>query len=142
MMNLEELKADRKLVNQIDWDMTQEKAIEMYLEWGSGWGRGNDFVSHHGQEAIYFVLYDWDDPPQVTLIRRDMKDAVEIAKIPVPNDLFLQAIKDDGSRPGVGVHSLNLKLKEWVCESIAGPKFDCKFGSPHYVEELMRSEVN
>ena len=48
MMTMEELKADRKLVNEIDWSMTQEKAIEMYLEWGTGWVRGHDFVSSMG----------------------------------------------------------------------------------------------
>ena len=53
MLTLEELKADRELVNQIDWSMTQEKAIEMYLEWGTGWVRGHDFVSTMGQESIY-----------------------------------------------------------------------------------------
>lgn len=32
MLTFEELKAERDLVNKIDWNMTQEKAIEMYLE--------------------------------------------------------------------------------------------------------------
>jgi hypothetical protein len=124
MLSLSELKADRKLVNKIDWQMTQEKAIEMYLEWGTGWVRGNDFVSYMGQESVYFVIYDWEDPPQVTLIRRTTEGAEEIAKIRVPNNLFEQALKDDGYKPGVGVHSLNQALKEWVCDQIEGPPVD------------------
>ncbi len=91
MMNLEELRANRSIVNEIDWAMTPEKAIEMYLEWGTGWIRGNDFVSHHNQESIYFVLFDWEGP------------------------------KVTGNRPGVGVHPLNRELKEWVQEAIDGP---------------------
>ena len=114
MKNLVELKADRSLVNEIDWEMTPEKAIGMYLEWGSGWSWGNDFVSHPGQEAIYFVLYDFEDSPQVTLLRRNMKGAEEIAKIEVPQDLFMQAWKEDGDRPGVGVHAINRSLQEWL----------------------------
>ena len=45
MLSLAELRKNRTLVNSIDWAMTPEKAVEMYLEWGTGWIRGNDFVS-------------------------------------------------------------------------------------------------
>ena len=121
MFTLKQLKADRQLVNQIDWDMSQEKAIEMYLEWGTGWVRGNDFVSYHGQESVYFVLYDWERPCQATLIRRTTAGAEEIAQVPVPEDLFLGALKESGHQPGVGVHSLNRELKEWLCRAIDGP---------------------
>jgi len=124
MLSLEDLKADRDLVNKIDWNMTQEKAIEMYLEWGTGWVRGNDFVSTMGQESIYFVLYDWLKPPRVTLIRRTTAGAEEIAEVEVPENLFMKAWKEDGDRPGVGVHALNRELKEWVCEALDGPSID------------------
>jgi hypothetical protein len=122
MLNLEGLKADRELVNQIDWQMTQEKAIEMYLEWGTGWVRGHDFVSSMGQESVYFVLYDWERPTKVTLIRRTTADAEEIAEVEVPEELFMRAWKEDGDRPGVGVHPLNRELQEWVCKAIDGPQ--------------------
>ena len=124
MLNLLELKANRNLVNKIDWTMTQEKAIEMYLEWGTGWIRGHDFVSYMGQESFYFVLYDWENPPQVTLLRRTTKGTEELAKIPVPGYLFQAALKEDGYKPGVGVHSLNQGLKEWICSQIDGPPLD------------------
>jgi len=123
MLNTEQLKADRNLVNRIDWTMTPEKAIEMYLEWGTGWIRGHDFVSNHGQESIYFVIYDWESP-QATLIRRSMREAVEIAKVPVPFDLFQQASHEDGYRPGVGVHPINRPLQEWLCKAVDGPPLD------------------
>lgn len=102
MLNLESLKQDRALVNQIDWEMTQEKAIEMYLEWGTGWIRGNDFVSHMGQESIYFVLYDWEAPAQVTLIRRTTEGAEEIAKVEVPENLADEVVREDGYKAGWG----------------------------------------
>ena len=130
MLTLEELKADRELINKIDWDMTQEKAIEMYLEWGTGWVRGHDFVSTMGQESIYFVLYDWLRPTRVTLIRRTTAGAEEIAEVKVPEDLFLQAWQEDGDRPGVGVHPLNQQLKEWVCKAIDGPPLDNSLSLP------------
>jgi hypothetical protein len=124
MLNIRGLKDNRQLVNEINWEMTPDKAIEMYLEWGSGWTRGNDFVSSPDQESVYFVLYDWEeDPPVVTLLRRSMEGAEEIAKIEVPEGLFHQAAKDDGYRPGVGVHPLNRALKEWLNSAIHGAAF-------------------
>ena len=124
MLNLSELRQDRKLVNKIDWTMSQEKAIEMYLEWGTGWVRGNDFVSYMGQESIYFVIYDWENPPQVTLLKRTTKEVEELAKVPVPEDLFRKALAEDGYKPGVGVHSLSRELKEWLSRQLDGPPVD------------------
>ena len=120
MMTINDLKADRQLVNSIDWEMTPEKAVDMYLEWGAGWTRGNDFVSSENTESIYFVLYDWETPPRATLIRRTMKEAEEIAKIPVPEELFREACDEDGRRPGGTVHRLNAKLIDWLCERVNG----------------------
>ncbi len=119
MMNLSQLKVNKKMVDSIDWTMTPEKAIEMYLEWGTGWSRGNEFVSYMGQESYYFVVYDWQ-APNVTLIRRTTEGAEEMAVINVPKDLFQQAIAEDGHTPGVGVHPLNQPLKKWVSEAVGG----------------------
>jgi len=124
MLNLSELRQDRNLVNKIDWTMSQEKAIEMYLEWGTGWIRGHDFVSYMGQESVYFVIYDWENPPQVTLLKRTTNGAEELAKIAVPEDLFRKALAEDGYKPGVGVHSLSEELKKWLCRQIDGPPVD------------------
>ncbi len=124
MLNLETLKGNRALVNKIDWEMTQEKAIEMYLEWGTGWIRGNDFVSYPDQESVYFVLYDWEAPAQVTLIRRTAEGAEEIAKVQVPKALADELVEEDGYKAGVGVHSLNLTMKRYVCDLLSGPPLD------------------
>lgn len=103
--------------------MTPEKAVEVYLEWGNGWSRGNDFVGYD-KESFYFVIFDWEEPAQVTLIRRDTEGAEELAKIQVPRELFEQALREAGRRPGVGVHALNQPLKEWVCKAINGPPLE------------------
>jgi len=113
MITLNELRKDKDLLNNIDWNMTPEKAVDMYLEWGAGWTRGNDFVTGK-DESIYFVLFDGEATPQVTLIKRTMKEAVELAKIPVPRDLFQDACKEAGSKPEGTVQPLNDTLKQWI----------------------------
>lgn len=124
MLNLNELRKNRVLVNEIDWNMTPEKAVEMYLEWGTGWVRGHDFVSSANDESIYFVVYDWEKQPCATLIRRTVEGAEEIASIPVPQELFDASWKDDGTLPGGTVHPPNYDLKKWLCKQIGGPPLD------------------
>ena len=121
-MNLEELKADRELVNAIDWQMTPEKAVTMFLEWGTGRYNYKDYnwINSHNDQSIYFVLFDWEGMHQATLIDRTMEGAEEVAKVEVPEDLFWEACKEDGYRPGVGVHPLNRSLKQWICKEIDG----------------------
>ncbi|MCI5149314.1 MAG: hypothetical protein D3916_07995 [Candidatus Electrothrix sp. MAN1_4] len=122
MLGITELKKNRTLVNSIDWAMTPEKAVEMYLEWGTGWIRGNDFVSSSDDESYYFVIYDWEtEPPLVTLVHRTLEGAEELAKIEVPQELFDAACKEDGKRPGGTVHRLNRGLQDWLNSRIQGP---------------------
>ena len=122
MLNLTELRKNRALVNSIDWAMTPEKAVEMYLEWGTGWIRGNDFVASSDDESYYFVIYDWEtEPPLVTLVHRTLEGAEELAKIEVPKDMFDAACKEDGKRPGGTVHRLNRSLQDWLNARIQGP---------------------
>ena len=122
MLTLAELRKNRTLVNSIDWAMTPEKAVEMYLEWGTGWIRGNDFVSSADDESYYFVIFYWEtEPPVVTLIHRTLEGADELAKIEVPKELFDAACKEDGKRPGGTVHRLNRSLQDWLNTRIEGP---------------------
>lgn len=118
MWGLDELKIHREIIDNIDWEMTPEKAVETYLEWGTGWSRKDDFVRHPGQEAFYFVIYDWEKPARVTLIRRTMKEAEEIAQIPVPEEMVRKAVQEAGRKPGVGVYAISEELKEWIKETL------------------------
>lgn len=124
MMNLEQLREKRNIVNEIDWEMTPEKAVEMYLEWGTGWIRGNDFVGSADDQSIYFVIYDWEKEPVATLIHRTVEGAEEIARVTVPENLFIASWKEDGKRPGGTVHPPNKELKQWLCDKVGGPPLD------------------
>jgi len=118
MWRLEELKAHRETVEGIDLEMTPEKAVETYLEWGTGWSRKNDFVRYAGQESLYFVIYEWEDPPRVTLLRRNTQGVEEIAQLEAPPELVRQSIEEAGRKPGVGVYAPNEPLKEWLREQL------------------------
>ncbi len=119
-MGLQELRQRRDIVDKIDWEMTPEKAVDMYLEWGAGWTRGNDFA-RSGDESYYFVIYDWESPPQVTLLRRDSKEVEELAKIPVDKKLFFKSLEEGGIKPGVGVYNPTRELKKWLSDVLSGP---------------------
>ena len=114
MWDLEELRSHREIIDQLDLEMTPEKAVETYLEWGTGWARKGEFVSYPGQESYYFVIYDWEKPLRLTLVRRDMKEMEEIAQIDAPQDLILKAIEEGGRKPGVGVYAISDALKDWL----------------------------
>lgn len=112
--DLTEIDRHRDIIDQIDWEMTPEKAVETYLEWGTGWSRKDDFVRHPGQVSFYFVIYDWEKPLAVTLVRRDVQEMQEIAKIEAPAELIQGAIDKGGKKPGVGVYAIHEPLKEWL----------------------------
>jgi hypothetical protein len=116
--DLEELSNHREIIDQIDWEMTPEKAVETYLEWGTGWARKDDFVRYKGQESYYFVVYDWEKPLRITLIRRDMKEMDEIAQIDAPQELIEEATRESGYKPGVGVHAINDALRDWLRKAL------------------------
>jgi len=119
MWNLDELREHRDVLDRIDWEMTPEKAVETYLEWGTGWSRKDDFVRYAGQESYYFVIYNWEEPPQVTLLRRDTAGVEEIAKFQAPPDLVKKSVDEGGRKPGVGVYAPNEELREWLEKSLA-----------------------
>ena len=124
MLSFEELRRQREIVNQIDWSMTPEKAIDMYLEWGAGWTRGNDFVRGGNDSSIYFVIYEWERPYQATLLRRSSRDVEEIAKIRIDRELAEKSFAEFGKKAGVGVYPLTHKLKIKLSELLDGPPVD------------------
>lgn len=124
MMNLDELRRQKELISEIDWGMTPERAVSMYLEWGTGWKDKRDVVSSADDESVYFVIYDWEKEPEATLIRRTLGGAEEIARVPIPKKMFEDSWREDGKRPGGTVHPPNRELKEWLSKSIGGPPVD------------------
>ena len=88
MLQMDEIKNNRKLVFKIDWDMTPEEAVRQYLEWGNNnWKEGNYAIRSDNEESYYFVVYTWDETPKIFLIKRNSKYAEELAEFELPQHL-------------------------------------------------------
>jgi len=116
MMGLEELKKRRPLIDSIDWEMTPEEAVRLYLEWGNNWSRGYRMVRSKDDETYYFVLNTWEDVPVIFFIRRTYEGAVELAKIEVPMDLKNQLKKENGLHKGV--YAVEDEVRAWLRDEL------------------------
>jgi len=115
-MKLEDIRRDRNLLNLIDWDMTPEEAVRLYLEWGNNWARGNYVIRSKEDVTYYFVVNTWGRSPVVYLIRRNSEQADELARIEMPDDVkksFLQSIGYNR-----GVYAINREVKRWLQEEL------------------------
>jgi hypothetical protein len=115
MLTLDELKKDRELVNSIDWEMTPELAVRMYLEWGNIWARGEDrkyVVRSKSDYSIYFVVNCWSRPYYIYLIKRNSEDASELARFELPKRFEKPVCEMKG------VYALEGELKEWLKQEL------------------------
>ena len=117
MMGLEAIRKNHELVNAIDWDMTPEEAVTLYLEWGNNWTHGK-MVKSKNDVSHYFVVNTWDEPAKIHLIRRNSEEAVELAVIDMPEKLreqFLESVAHNK-----GVYAINEDVKAWLEEQLHG----------------------
>jgi len=116
MMSLDEIRSNRDLVNSIDWDMTPEEAVRLYLEWGNNWAGGNYVIRSKEDETHYFVVNTWKERPVIYLIRRNSEDAEELAKIDLPKELKKRFIEVNGQYKGV--YAIEGDVKKWLKEQL------------------------
>ncbi|MGA6926966.1 MAG: DVU0772 family protein [Desulfosarcina sp.] len=116
MMNLEEIKRDKDLVNSIDWEMTPEEAVRLYLEWGNNWARGNYVIRSKEDVSHYFVVNTWKEEPVIYFIRRNSDEAVELAKIRMPGDLKKRFMHAHGTHKGVWAPEG--EVKSWLKQKL------------------------
>lgn len=112
MMTLAQIAEDRDLVNEIDWEMTPEEAVRLYLEWGNNWARGNYVIRSKDDFSHYFVINTWKEAPIIFLIRRNSDAADELAKIEMPNDMaerFLESVSHHK-----GVYPVEGEVRQWL----------------------------
>ena len=97
----------------IDWDLTPEEAVTMYLEWGNNdWHGTRPPVRSKSDESVYFVVDAWQDPPIIRLVRRNSENAVDILAIPLPEHLLPAWRAEHGSLKGV--YAPTEDVKDWL----------------------------
>ncbi len=111
-MNIEDIRNDLNLLNAIDWHMTPEEAVTLYLEWGNNWARGNYVIRSKDDVAHYFVVNTWGERPVIYFIRRNSEEATELAEIPMPEELEDRFMASIGHNKGV--YALNEDVKAWL----------------------------
>ncbi len=112
MITLQDIKNDLELLNTIDWDMTNEEAVRLYLEWGNNWARGNYVIRSKDDVSHYFVVNTWGKKPIITLIRRNSEDTEELAYIDLPDDLRERFLESIGYNKGV--YSIEGDVRKWL----------------------------
>ena len=120
MWGLEEIRDHFEIKSLIDWDMTPEEAVTLYLEWGNNWTHGKNFVKSKKDVSHYFVVNTWDDTPIISLIRRNSDEAIELASFPLPQrlrDRFLESIGYNK-----GVYAINEEIRAWLEKELYGHK--------------------
>lgn len=138
MKTLEDIKDDLEIVNDIDWDMTPEEAVTLYLEWGNNWSHGK-MVRSKDDVSYYFVVNTWEDDPGTYLIRRNSEEAIELARIDIPEALRSRLLMGTADRKGV--YALNDEVKQWLKDelSVGG---HCSAGTVRCAHRRKRDGVN
>ena len=116
MMQLEDIRDNEDLLNAIDWDMTPEEAVRLYLEWGNNWAGGNYVIRSKDDITHYFVVNTWDENPVIFLIRRNSEEAVELAKIDMPDDIKDRFLEESGNLKGV--FAIEGNVKDWLYKQL------------------------
>jgi hypothetical protein len=108
---MEQLNAYRFL--PIDWDMTPEEAVTMYLEWGNNWRKGERSpVRSKHDESYYFVVNTWEEKPRISLLRRNSEHVEELVNLAVPKSLEENVRKEMGNLRGV--HPITPEIRQWL----------------------------
>ncbi len=86
----------------IDWNLSPEHAVTMYLEWGNNdWHAEHPPVRSKDDVSTYFVVDTWGDKPVVRLVRRNSEKAEELAVEPLPDYLAETWLREYGGLKGI-----------------------------------------
>ena len=115
-MRLKDIRQNADLLNAIDWEMTPEEAVRLYLEWGNNWARGNYVIRSKDDVTYYFVVNTWGKTPIIYLIRRNSEEAVELAEIDMPDHIKDRFFEANGHFKGV--YPVEGEVKNWLKQQL------------------------
>jgi hypothetical protein len=118
MLTIEGIKADREIMNCLNLDMTPERAVALYLEWGSSWAHGRDFARSEGDASCFFRIDAWETPAKVLLVRQSLSDETVLGEVEVPAELVARALQSWGGKRGT--YGLTVELRSWLKQELTG----------------------
>lgn len=97
----------------IDWDLSPEHAVTMYLEWGNNdWHSNYPPVRSKHDISNYFVVDTWGHTPVLRLVRRNSEKAEDLISLDLP-----QQLKEEWNThyPGLkGIFEPTDEVKGWI----------------------------
>ncbi|MBI5843890.1 MAG: hypothetical protein HZB23_04375 [Deltaproteobacteria bacterium] len=97
----------------IDWDLTPEEAVTLYLEWGNNnWHGAHSPVRSKSDFSVYFVVDTWGEKPKAVLIKRNSEDTEELLQMPLP-EYVAKAYEIEGGKTR-GVSAPTETVKAWL----------------------------
>ncbi|ABM29214.1 DVU0772 family protein [Nitratidesulfovibrio vulgaris] len=99
--------------HHIDWNLSPEHAVTMYLEWGNNdWHAEYPPVRSKDDVSTYFVVDTWAGWPVVRLVRRNSEHAEELATVALPEQLANSFLNEYGDLKGI--FEPTPEIKAWL----------------------------
>ncbi len=97
----------------IDWNLTPEHAVTMYLEWGNNdWNAEYPPVRSKSDVSRYFVVDAWEETPMIRLVQRNSEKAEDLISFPMPDELLPQFRQEHGVTKGM--YAPSEEVKNWL----------------------------
>ena len=101
----------------IDWNLSPEHAVTMYLEWGNNnWHAEYPPVRGKEDVSTYFVVDTWGDQPVVRLVRRNSEAATDLVTLPLPTRLCNRFLAEYGDLKGI--FEPTEEIKAWLKQEL------------------------
>jgi hypothetical protein len=105
----------------IDWNLTPEDAVTLYLEWGNNdWQAEFPPVRSKSDVARYFVVDSWEDPPMIRLVQRNSETAEDLVAFPLPDCLLPGFRGENGNLRGISAPGA--EIKAWLQKAMGQEK--------------------
>lgn len=115
MMGLEQLRHEKDILDQIDWELTPFEAVEMFDHRTGGLKSRLRLRSPKGK-YYFFCVDNWQEEPRVVLKERSLKESRTIAEISAPKGLLRECVRQYGGRQGL--FPLCEPLRLWLMECL------------------------
>ncbi len=101
----------------IDWNLTPEHAVTMYLEWGNNdWNAEYPPVRSKTDISRYFVIDTWGEEPVIRLVQRNSEQAEDLVSFPLPAELMAGFRHENGNIKGI--FTPTEEIKDWLKEQM------------------------